>query len=96
MASEAWKMTWIDKLAENKMSAWYNQDLNKHEKLLHLLETYHKITIEKLSDPSRFGDMLSWCLVHCKGKFRDLKHGDGLVWYFELEEDATMFALRWL
>jgi hypothetical protein len=39
---------------------------------------------------------LSWCLKHCRGKFRDLKHGDNTVWYFEHQEDATMFALKWL
>jgi hypothetical protein len=48
-----------------------------------------------MSDPTAYGDILTWCLEHCRGKFRDLKHGDGFIWYFELEEDATMFALRW-
>lgn len=75
---------------------WYNQDLNKHDKLLDLLQTYHKIHLEKMSDKNEYGDILTWCLEHCRGKFRDLKHGDGLIWYFELEEDATLFALRWL
>ena len=87
-------MTWIDRLAEQKMRGW-SPDLSKHDRLLDLLETYHKISIEKITDPKAYGDLLSWCLEHCRGKFRDLRHGDGYIWYFELEEDATMFALRW-
>jgi hypothetical protein len=35
-------------------------------------------------------------LEHCSDKFRDIKHGDGMLWYFKREEDATMFALRWM
>jgi len=87
-------MTWIDRLAESKMRAW-SPDLGKHDRLLHLLETYYKIAIDPVSDTNNYGDMLTWCLEHCGGKFRDLKHGDGFIWYFEREEDATMFALRW-
>jgi hypothetical protein len=95
MATEVWKVTWIDRLAENKMRAWYGPDISKHDKLLGLLETYHRIPIEKMSDETTYGNILTWCLEHCKGKFRDLKYGDGVAWYFELEEDAALFALRW-
>jgi len=87
-------MTWIDKLAEQKMRTW-SPDLSNHDRLLDLLETYHKIPIEKIPDTSVYGDVLTWCLEHCRGKFRDLKHGDGFIWYFEKEEDAALFALRW-
>ena len=75
--------------------AWYSADLAKHDRLLELLETYHRVRIES---PNRdnYGDTLAWCLEHCQGKFRDLKYGDGMDWYFEREEDATLFALRWL
>jgi hypothetical protein len=69
------------------------KDLHHHEKLLELLDTYHRVYIEIPTD--QFGDMLTWCLKHCQGKFRDLKHGDGVAWYFEKEKDATLFALRW-
>ena len=33
-----------------------------------------------------------WTAKHIKGHFETL----GLVWVFELEEDANWFALRWL
>jgi hypothetical protein len=33
-----------------------------------------------------------WTKKHVKGHFETL----GLVWVFELEEDANWFALRWL
>jgi hypothetical protein len=75
--------------------AWYSADLTKHDKLLELLETYHRVEVTS-HDKDSYGDVLSWCLKNCRGKFRDLKHGDSMVWYFEREEDATLFALRWL
>ena len=34
----------------------------------------------------------AWTAKHIKGHFETL----GLVWVFELEEDANWFALRWL
>jgi hypothetical protein len=81
--------------ATNAVRDWYSPDLNKHDRLLELLETYHKVRIET-PDRDTYGDTLAWCLEHCRGKFRDLRYGDSIDWYFEQEEDATMFALRWL
>jgi hypothetical protein len=80
------------KAANQTMRAWYSEDLLKHDKLMELLQSYHKVLI---SDNSQYPEKLSWCLEHCRSKFRDIKHNDGMYWYFELEEDATMFALRW-
>ena len=74
------------------MRTWYSPDLSKHDQLLTLLETYHKIPMSDIKD---YGDTLTWCLENCQGKFRDLKHGEGLIWYFEQEQDAALFALRW-
>jgi hypothetical protein len=34
----------------------------------------------------------NWCLENLEGKFNCL----GNYWYFEKEEDVTMFILRWL
>jgi hypothetical protein len=80
------------KAANQTMRAWYSEDLLKHDKLMELLENYHKVHLLENAD---YAEKLSWCLEHCQSKFRDIKHGDGMYWYFELEEDATMFALRW-
>jgi hypothetical protein len=80
------------KAANQTMRAWYSEDLLKHDKLLDLLETYHKVHLNENED---YAEKLTWSLEHCKGKFRDIKHGDGMYWYFEREEDATMFALKW-
>jgi hypothetical protein len=75
------------------MRAWYSADLSKHDRLLELLATYHCVEVE---NNDNYPEKLTWCLEHCKSKFRDLKHGDGIKWYFENEQDATMFALKWL
>ena len=80
------------KAANQTMRAWYSEDLLKHDKLMELLENYHKV---HLPENANYAEKLSWCLEHCRNKFRDIKHGDGMYWYFELEEDATMFVLRW-
>lgn len=32
-----------------------------------------------------------WCEANLKGH----RHGRGKIWLFELEKDASMFALRW-
>lgn len=78
--------------ANQSMRAWYSEDLKKHDKLMDLLETYHKVRLE---DNDRYPEKLTWCLEHCQSKFRDIKHGDGMDWYFELEEDAVVFAMKW-
>jgi hypothetical protein len=43
-----------------------------------------------------FPEKLTWCLENCQNKFRDLAEGNGYrAWYFENEQDATMFAMKW-
>lgn len=78
--------------ANQTMRAWYSEDLLKHDKLMELLDSYHKVHI---NEAEQYAEKLAWCLEHSQGKFRDIKHGEGMYWYFELEEDATMFALKW-
>jgi hypothetical protein len=80
------------KAAKQTMRAWYSEDLLKHDNLMELLQSYHKV---HTLDNNNYPEKLSWCLEHCQSKFRDIKHGDGMYWYFKLEEDATMFALKW-
>ena len=67
-------------------------DLSDQEKLMKLLETYHKVV---LNDSDDFPAKLTWCLEHCQNKFRDIRTQEGMFWYFEKEEDATLFALKW-
>lgn len=78
--------------ANQTMRAWYSEDLKKHERLMNLLETYHKVHLE---ENDRYAEKLTWCLEYTQSKFRDIKHGDGMDWYFELEEDAVVFAMKW-
>lgn len=80
------------KASNQKMRAWYSEDLKKHDRLMALLETYHKVL---LHDNENYPEKLAWCLEHCQSKFRDIKNGEGMYWYFEQEEDASMFALKW-
>jgi hypothetical protein len=81
--------------ASSKTRAWHSADLSNHDQLKKLLETYHKVHLPKSISSDIYGDVLTWCLEHSQGKFRDLKEGDGMDWYFEIEQDATMFALKW-
>lgn len=62
------------------------------ERLLALLQTYHHISTYKDHD---FNEKLVWCLEHCQGKFRDILTSDHRIWYFENEQDAALFALKW-
>ena len=60
-------------------------------RLMDLLSSYHMI---RLPD-DLFAEKLTWCLEHCQYKFRDLSDMGGRAWYFQNEQDAAMFALRW-
>jgi hypothetical protein len=79
--------------ANQTMRAWYSEDLKKNDQLMTLLGTYHKV---HLHDNEQYSEKLAWCFEHCQSKFRDLKYGDGMHWYFQNEQDATLFALKWL
>lgn len=81
--------------ANQTVRAWHSPNLSRHDKLLELLETYHKVRLDTSASMEDYGDKLTWCLEHCQGKFRDLKHSDGFDWYFEKEQDAALFALKW-
>ena len=78
-----------------KMSqrSFYNSDISSHEKLMDLLQTWHVVRVE---DEKQFAEKLTWCLEHCQNKFRDIKSVDGMDWYFENEQDAMMFAMKWV
>jgi hypothetical protein len=65
--------------------------LNVDERLMELLETYHKVVL----DDDDFPDRLRWCLEKCQHKFRDLSEQGYRAWYFENSQDAAMFALKW-
>lgn len=66
--------------------------ITKDEKLMDLLSTYYPV---KLDDEGDYSQRLTWCLEHCQNKFRDIKMAYGRVWYFQNEQDASMFALKW-
>ena len=78
--------------AARKISNFSQTDLSKHDKLMSLLEKYHKVC---LNDNDSYPDTLTWCFEHCQGKFRDIKHDNSIIWYFENDEDATLFAMKW-
>lgn len=65
---------------------------NADDKILDALKAYHVVRLE--SD-NEYNDKLSWCLEHCQNKFRDIGHSPGRSWYFQNEQDATMFSLKW-
>jgi len=55
------------------------------------LDTYHAIVLKD----DDFSEKLTWCLENCQSKFRDLSDPTGRAWYFQNEQDATMFAMKW-
>lgn len=70
----------------------FDSHLTQDEKLMDLLSTYYPVTIEREDD---YSEKLTWCLEHCQNKFRDIKMTTGRVWYFQNEQDASLFALKW-
>lgn len=62
------------------------------DKILEALQNYHTVHIE--SDQN-YNEKLTWCLEHCKSKFRDFAEGSGRAWYFKDEQDALLFAIKW-
>ncbi len=67
------------------------EHLKVDQRLMELLSTYHVIVLKD----DDFADKLTWCLEHCQNKFRDLSDPNGRAWYFQNEQDASMFAIRW-
>jgi len=65
--------------------------LNVNDRLMDLLSTYYKVTLQDDDFPER----LTWCLENCNHKFRDLNTYEGRTWYFENDQDAAIFALKW-
>ena len=62
------------------------------ESLMAVLADYHVV---RLNNDENYNDMLTWCLEHCQNKFRDIQESRGRAWYFQNEQDATMFAMKW-
>jgi hypothetical protein len=61
------------------------------ERLMDLLKTYSVIVL----DDEDFSAKLTWCLENCQSKFRDLSENGRRSWYFQNEQDAAMFAMKW-
>jgi len=67
------------------------EHLKVDDRLMLLLNSYHVITLKD----DDFSEKLTWCLEHCQNKFRDLSDPNGRAWYFQNEQDAAMFAMKW-
>jgi len=65
--------------------------LKVDQRLMDLLGTYNMIMLPD----EDFAEKLTWCLENCQHKFRDLSDPNGRAWYFQNEQDATMFAMKW-
>jgi hypothetical protein len=63
------------------------------ERLMNLLESWKSVQLPICHE--EFNDMLLWCLEHCQNKFRDMPSGQIRTWYFENDQDLTMFLLKW-
>jgi len=59
-----------------------------------VLDTFHKVPGVPYVD-QLFAEHLEWCLDNCQGQFMDVRLQDSRTWFFESEEDAVMFALKW-
>jgi hypothetical protein len=67
------------------------EHLKVDDRLMQLLDTYHVITLKD----DDFSEKLTWCLENCQNKFRDLSDPNGRAWYFQNEQDAMLFAMKW-
>ena len=67
------------------------EQLKVDDRLMQLLDTYHVITLKD----DDFSEKLTWCLENCQNKFRDLSDSNGRAWYFQNEQDAMLFAMKW-
>ncbi len=66
--------------------------LLEHDRLMQILQSYHVVRLTKDDD---FAEKLTWCMEHCQNKFRDIREASCRAWYFENEQDAAMFAMKW-
>ena len=66
---------------------------SRHEQLMALLDKWYKIPLQYNND--KIGEQLLWCFENCQGHFRDIQQFDQKIWYFENEQDAALFALKW-
>jgi hypothetical protein len=66
--------------------------LLEDDKLMAVLNSYY---IVRLKGDDNFNEKLTWCMEHCQNKFRDIRENDCRAWYFQNEQDASMFAMRW-
>lgn len=67
------------------------KSLMTDEKLMSILEQYYTVRM----DDTDFNDKLTWCMEHCQGKFRDIRESEQRAWYFQKEQDASIFAMKW-
>ena len=67
------------------------EHLKVDDRLMALLDSYHAIVL-RYDD---FAEKITWCLENCQNKFRDLSDSNGRAWYFQNEQDAMLFAMRW-
>lgn len=67
------------------------KDLKVHDPLMQILESYTMIVLPD----QEFAEKLTWCLENCHSKFRDLSVAEGRAWYFQNDQDAMMFSMKW-
>lgn len=66
--------------------------LMRDRRLMEILQNYFVV---RLSSDEDFNEKLTWCMEHCQSKFRDIREDNCRAWYFQSEQDASMFAMRW-
>lgn len=76
-------------MAHRRLGSILMQDIG----LMEILKDYYVVRLDEFEDD--FNQKLKWCLEHCSGKFRDIREHDQRAWYFQNEQDASMFAMRW-
>lgn len=76
-------------MAHRKVGVVLMQDTD----LMCILKDYHVVRLDETEDD--FSQKLTWCLEHCQSKFRDIREVGHRAWYFQNEQDATMFAMKW-
>jgi hypothetical protein len=73
------------------MTEAYLNELTAHAKLIEFLSTWQKIQLPDVL----YVEKLCWCLENCQDKFSELPTDPSRIWYFQNDQDAAMFTLKW-
>lgn len=61
-----------------------------------MVPVLHPVKLNWVQKPGQYMDLYRWCKENCKARFYPWPSWKGNGYEFEDDEDAALFALRWL